>query len=247
MYSSTFGKGWVGRSCLYLLVRVSFGSFSLRELTCMHCVYLALWTRKVLCGSFLCTIYKFSFIHLLLLFIAFIQRYSLLSSRLTALMLETILNERLYHFIAWIFDIHGSSVLDSALWLLHGWCHVKLLLSRRRLCVHHSTIHQFTVSVAIHSKSHNMQGACMFSCNLPPALLAEWPGSFMCYCSGTDTEIRVSTESWPWRRQFPTTPVGTWTRGPFDQEPDALTAELPPLPSVRVHHTLYQALLFVCN
>ena len=42
---------------------MSFGSFSLRELTCAHCVYLALWTRKVLCGSFLCAIYKFSFIH----------------------------------------------------------------------------------------------------------------------------------------------------------------------------------------
>ena len=63
MYSSTFGKWWVGRSCLYFLVWVSFGSFSLRELTCMHCVYLALWTRKVLCGSFVCAIYKFSFIH----------------------------------------------------------------------------------------------------------------------------------------------------------------------------------------
>ena len=63
MYSSTIGKGWVGRSCLYFLVWVSFGSFSLREFTCMHCVYLALWTRKVLCGSFLCAIYKFSFIH----------------------------------------------------------------------------------------------------------------------------------------------------------------------------------------
>ena len=25
------------------------------------------------------------------------------------------------------------------------------------------------------------QGVCMFSCNLPPALLAEWLGSFMCY------------------------------------------------------------------
>ena len=44
-------------------VWVSFGSFSLRELTCMHCAYLALWTCKVLCGSFLCAIYKFSFIH----------------------------------------------------------------------------------------------------------------------------------------------------------------------------------------
>ena len=25
----------------------------------------------------------------------------------------------------------------------------------------------------------------MFSCNLPPALLAEWSGSFMCYCGNT--------------------------------------------------------------
>ena len=56
MHSCTFGKGWVGRGCLYLLVWMSFGSFSLRELTCMHCVYLVLWTCKVLCGSVLGTI-----------------------------------------------------------------------------------------------------------------------------------------------------------------------------------------------
>ena len=43
--------------------------FCLWELTCMHCVYLALWTCKVLCGSFLCAIYyiyynnNFSCIH----------------------------------------------------------------------------------------------------------------------------------------------------------------------------------------
>ena len=52
----------------------------------------------------------------------------------------------------------------------------------------------------------------MFICNLPPAPLAEWQGSFTCYCGntgwrgggggGTSTEIRVSTESWPWRRRF---------------------------------------------
>ena len=33
--------GWVEAVCT-LLVLMSFGSFSLRELTCMHCVYLAL-------------------------------------------------------------------------------------------------------------------------------------------------------------------------------------------------------------
>ena len=28
----------------------------------------------------------------------------------------------------------------------------------------------------------------MFRCNLPPALLAEWPGSFTCHCSNTGVE-----------------------------------------------------------
>ena len=34
----------------------------------------------------------------------------------------------------------------NAVWLLHGWCHVKLLPSRRTFCVHHTTVHQFTLS-----------------------------------------------------------------------------------------------------
>ena len=51
---------------------MSFGSFSLRELTCRHCVYLTLWTRKGLCGSFSWAVYKFSFIfHLFIFFIFF--------------------------------------------------------------------------------------------------------------------------------------------------------------------------------
>ena len=28
-----------------------------------------------------------------------------------------------------------------ALWLLNGWCHVKLLLRRRTFCAHHTTMH----------------------------------------------------------------------------------------------------------
>ena len=46
--------------------------------------------------------------------------------------------------------------------MLAWLCHIKLLSSRR---------------VLVH--------ACSFSCNLPPALLAEWPGSFTCYCGNT--------------------------------------------------------------
>ena len=33
-----------------------------------------------------------------------------------------------------------------------------------------------------------VKGVCVFTCNLPPALLAEWPGSFTCNCSNTGME-----------------------------------------------------------
>ena len=32
------------------------------------------------------------------------------------------------------------------------------------------------------------KSVCTFRCNLPPALLAEWPGSFTCHCSNPDLE-----------------------------------------------------------
>ena len=67
---------WSGDMCYVLLVQYVCKSFyfdvceawvwrfSLQELTCMHCVYLALWTRMVLCESFLMRhMYKLSFIH----------------------------------------------------------------------------------------------------------------------------------------------------------------------------------------
>ena len=89
-------------------------------------------------------------------------------------MSHVILNEWLYPFIARIINIHRSGVLIA----LFGCCvagamTVKLLPSRRKFCVYHSTMHPFTVS--LHSKPHR-QGVCVFGCNLPPALLAEWPG-----------------------------------------------------------------------
>ena len=33
-----------------------------------------------------------------------------------------------------------------------------------------------------------VKGVCVFRCNLPPALLAEWLGSFTCHCSNTGSE-----------------------------------------------------------
>ena len=35
---------------------------------------------------------------------------------------------------------------------------------------------------------HWVMGVCMFRCNLPPALLAKWPGSFTCHCGNTGVE-----------------------------------------------------------
>ena len=40
----------------------------------------------------------------------------------------------------------------SAVWLLRGWCRMKLLPSWHVFCVHHTTMHQFTVS--LHSKPY---------------------------------------------------------------------------------------------
>ena len=39
-------------------------------------------------------------------------------------------------------------------------------------------------TMSLHAKPH-MYGGCMFSCNLPPALLAEWLGSFTSNCGKT--------------------------------------------------------------
>ena len=35
---------------------------------------------------------------------------------------------------------------------------------------------------------HWVKGVCVFRCNLRPALLAEWPGSFTCHCGNTGME-----------------------------------------------------------
>ena len=44
-----------------------------------------------------------------------------------------------------ILNIHRGGKL-SAVWLLHGWCDIKLLPSQRMCCVHHTTTQQFSVT-----------------------------------------------------------------------------------------------------
>ena len=55
---------------------------------------------------------------------------------------------------------------------------MKLLPTRRKFCVHHTTMHHVTSCKATYVR-------CMwFSCNLPP----EWQGSFTCYWGNTGVE-----------------------------------------------------------
>ena len=123
---------------------------------------------------------------------------------------------------------------DSTISLLYCWCLVKLLPFRRTFCLHHTTVHQFTVS--LHSEPHT-PGACVFRCIRPPTLLAEWPGSFTCCCSNRRVERMpksVSAESWPWRTKFSRRSCRDSNPRPFGHESCALTTELSPLPVLHI-------------
>ena len=134
--------------------------------------------------------------------IAFTERWSPCSSRLAALQAHTsllshvILNEWLCLFIA-RFEYPPKWCTYSAVivtWLVPR----KLLPSRRVLCTphNHAPCH-VTSCVATHLR-------CMHvSCNLPPALLAQWPGSFMCCCGKTGWNgYRSCYKSRNWRQDF---------------------------------------------
>ena len=114
--------------------------------------------------------------------------YSWANSLCSCPLSHVVLNEWLhppptpFFFYSMFFQYPMKWCTDSATWLLHGWCHVQRLPSWCKLCAHHTTMHQFTVS--LHSNVHRLD-VCVFSCNLPPALLAEWPGSVTGYCAVT--------------------------------------------------------------
>ena len=119
--------------------------------------------------------------------------------------------------------IHWSGVLTALLSLLHGWCHMKLLLSLCIFCVRHTTMHHFTVS--LHLKPHTW-GACVFSCNLPPAPF--WQNDWdLLHASvvtrgGTNTKIRIGTESWFQRRKFSCHSCRDSNLQPFDHNSGAV-------------------------
>ena len=79
----------------------------------------------------------------------------------------------------------------------------------------------------------------MFSCNLPPALLAKWPGSLTCYCSNTGVEWTQKSESAQkvdlGEENLPTVPAGTQTRDPLIMSPSLY----PCSPDVGVRPSIY--------
>ena len=74
----------------------------------------------------------------------------------------------------------------------------------------------------------------MFSCNLLPALLAEWPGSFTAVTQGWNEYWNKTTETLPWRRKFSCHSCrnsNPWL-WPFSHKSGAVTTELSLLPLV---------------
>ena len=112
--------------------------------------------------------------------------------------------------------------------LVVGWRHVELLPSRCILCTPYNR-------AACHytSRKATYVCACVFNCNLPPEFLAEWPESSALlhdHGSGTNTEIRPSTESWPWRRNFSRRSSQDSNHRPFDHESGAINTDNPRSP-----------------
>ena len=66
-----------------------------------------------------------------------------------------------------------------------------------------------------------VKSVCVLRSNLPPALLAEWPGVIYCGNKGWNGHrIIDSTRSLIWREQIsPAAPAGTWTRNFFITRP----------------------------
>ena len=92
-------------------------------------------------------------------------------------------------------------------------CHMKQLPSKSWCisCVHHTTGYQFTVSFI-----QNPICRLHVSCHLPPALSAELPGSFTCYCGKTGVEWILIYKNLHWKLTLekiisPATAAGTWT------------------------------------
>ena len=114
--------------------------------------------------------------------------------------------------------------------MLHGWCHVKCC----RFCAGSA----YTIQPCTRSQCHFIQSHIgrVYVCLAVACHLHFWQNdrdllrATAVTRGGTDTEIRVSTESWPSGRKFSRRSCRDSNPGPFDHESDALITELSPLP-----------------
>ena len=97
-------------------------------------------------------------------------------------MSHVILNEWLYLFIARIINIHGSSVLIT----LFSSCMAGGTWNC--CCLGTSSVHTIQSCTNLQWRFIKSHIGRVLSCNLPPPLLVEWPGSFTCYCGNTGME-----------------------------------------------------------
>ena len=104
---------------------------------------------------------------------------------------------------------HETAAISSS--SCQGQGSVRGLQVLHMFCAHHTTMHQFTVS--LYSKAH-MKDTCVSWCDLTPALLAEW--SFMHYCNNTGVKQILKQESAQeadsGEENYPTGLAGTWTQ-----------------------------------
>ena len=149
---------------------------------------------------------------------------AILRSRADSLRSHVILHERIPYYSAFL-NIRRSGVLTALAWLVPQESAARESQSRRVLCTPYN-----------HAPCHFMQShirkvsACLaVTCHLrlwqndrgllrATAVTRGW------------TEIRVSTESWPWRRKFSRRSSRDSNPRPFDHEFGPLTTELSPLP-----------------
>ena len=111
-------------------------------------------------------------------------------------------SESVTNFTQCVFEYPQKWCACSTVWSLHSWCHVKPLVSAHILCTpyNHAMVYSVTLFEATYlgcmcvktvthhlpfwQKDHNI-------------LHILWKDG-----GGMDTEIRVSRESWPWRRKI---------------------------------------------
>ena len=169
---------------------------------CRSLLLSANYTSAVLSTSFTWICFHFYLESTLLIVVAdrFYIKLFILHSPAHSLCLHVILHKWIAFYSTFL-NIHGSGVLTALAWLV---LHTAAIWGQS----------VYTILLSCVTSCKAMHVRCM-SCNLPPALLAEWPGSFMCCCSNTGgwngyrNESAQSFDSG--EENCHTAPAGIWT------------------------------------